>query len=173
MSIKNSLKNEGNRITSMAKRTTKTPVEQLGKIPRYKTTGNAKSVPLTYEFNSGQSETVPNQTMSVKDILNRFTGISYPQSRKLQHYGEQFVYDISEFKRLDISEQQEVIKEARRKTMETIKALRRKGELEKEKQTEEFYKSKFKDEFEKTMAKQSLATSSPSNDSQARGSDSH
>lgn len=120
-------------------------------FPRFKTAYNATAFPLTTEKIDQVSETAPNQTMSVLDIMKRFTGMTYPQSRELQYYGEEFVYDIEEFQRLDLTEQQEIIEQAREKTKETIRVLRRKNQIENEKQLEEKYRQQFADEIKQRL----------------------
>lgn len=121
-------------------------------LPRFKTSYNATAFPLTTEKIDSVSETAPNQTMSVLDIMKRFTGMTYPQSRELQYHGEEFVYDIEEFKRLDLTEQQEIIEQAREKTKETIRVLRRKNQLDHEKKLEETYRQKFADEINQRLS---------------------
>lgn len=64
--------------------------------------------PRQFEIVLGPSMTIPDQTMSIKDIMARFTrGLPIEGGKTPIYYGEE--NDFPDMSRLDISERQEII----------------------------------------------------------------
>lgn len=66
---------------------------------------------INYEHPTGESETVPDQSMSIQEILrNHVRGIPMDVSLgQAVYYGEEFVHDYDELKRLDLTEAHEMM----------------------------------------------------------------
>lgn len=78
-------------------------------MPKIKTTMNAKAFPKTYQPSGGKSMTVPDQTLSIKQILDRFArnlplGGNNTGTYSLTDDDEPDDMDFVDLKRLDLSE---------------------------------------------------------------------
>jgi len=76
---------------------------------KFKTQWNSEEFPKKHEVNTQPSKTVPDQTMSVRTIMDRYAkGLPIAGGmRKPEYYGDTYMPD---FKRMDISERQEAFK---------------------------------------------------------------
>lgn len=115
--------------------------------PKFKTQYNAVYFPDKFEKGGGVSQTAPNQTMSVSQILSRFTGQPYPYAGSPQYHGEEEVMSLDEYKRLDLSEQQDLIQAARERTHGVLARLRRKQQLADIEDQKTIFRTEFEQEF--------------------------
>lgn len=82
-------------------------------VPRFKTQYNAEYFPAYYAINSQPSLTIPDQTMTVKQIMDRYAHGLDPIGQKVpMYYGEdeQMEMDIN---RMDLSERYQWISQNR------------------------------------------------------------
>lgn len=87
---------------------------------RWKTPWNAWQFPKKYEINDQPSMTIPDQTMSMQEILRRFASGLPIQGAKVPEYtGEDD--DMPDMEHMDLAERQEVL-EAARDELNAIKA---------------------------------------------------
>lgn len=87
---------------------------------RWKTPWNAKLFPKQYEINDQPSKTIPDQTMSMQEIMRRFASGLPVQGAKVPVYmGEDD--DMPDLEHMDLAERQEAL-EAAKDELETIKA---------------------------------------------------
>lgn len=83
--------------------------------PRFKTPYNAELFPATYEVNIKPSLTVPDQSMTIEQILKKNqSGIDVTGYKIPIFHGEDDQFSI-DMKKLDLSEQMELIQENRRR----------------------------------------------------------
>lgn len=103
---------------------------------------------MQYEENNMPSKTVPNQSMKIREILDRFTkGLPISGERVPMYHGEEGIIDRSEFNRLDLTEQQEILEQARLNTQRTLERLRRKEGKQKKEEQEKIFRQKFEEEL--------------------------
>lgn len=71
-----------------------------------KNTLNAATRPKQYERNNGVSQTIPDQTMSVRELLERYArGLPISGAKQPVYHGEEYVPDLN---RMDLAEIQEL-----------------------------------------------------------------
>lgn len=75
------------------------------KLPRIKNILNADLFPKIPEYNSGKSDTVPDQSMSIREIFRRFASGQSVQGIKTPLYGEEA--ELSDIADMDFVDQQE------------------------------------------------------------------
>lgn len=69
---------------------------------RFKNQHNADEFPRFYETNNAPSMTIPNQAMTIPELLDRYArGLPLDQGKKPIYHGEEFVPDLD---RMDLSE---------------------------------------------------------------------
>lgn len=111
---------------------------------------NPEKFPRKYEHNIQPSLTIPDQTMTVKEILIRHTqGLGYGSTLGVpMYYGDTEMYDQSELAKLDISERIELL-EANK---ERLNEMRQKMIKEhQDKQLEQFRKQVVKEHTTKNL----------------------
>ncbi len=98
--------------------------------PLVRTYFNREEHKCNYEINNEPSETVPDQTMSIRTLLDRFAK-GLPISGMLEEQwqeGEEFD-DMPDINRLDLSERQELAQEFRNE-LDNIKKTRAKAKVD-------------------------------------------
>lgn len=94
----------------------------------FKTQYNRSLFPGVYEVNKQPSMTIPDQSMSVKTILDRFArGLPLGGSRVPVYDGEDD--DMPDMARLDLAERQEIIENAKEELVELQKKVLKNKEL--------------------------------------------
>lgn len=95
---------------------------------------NADSFPKKVEITEGPSMTIPDQSMSVREILDRFSkGLPLSGARTPLYYGEDD--DFPDFERMDLSERETYIKGVKEE-LESLKQ-KRNAEIDKERREKE------------------------------------
>lgn len=114
---------------------------------KFKTAYNSR--PSKGEVNKLPSETVPNQSMSVLEIMNRFAKGIKPDGKTVDpaYYGEDMVMDRAEWNRLDLEEQRQIIIAARSRTTDILNRLRRKNQMINEKEQEKLFNDRLETEI--------------------------
>lgn len=136
-----------------------TPVEVVN-IPTYpwRTQFNNASMPQDLEKNTHPSETIPDQSMSVKEILNRYAkGLPLHSNKQVgEYYGDdQYYPDLA---RLDLSEKQELYRENQAKIRSLQKLMEEDEQKEKQKKVEaarEEYRKKLREEVKEELRQES------------------
>lgn len=72
---------------------------------------NASTFPKKYEVNDLASETVPDQTMSMREILTRYSRGLPLGGERVPLYSEDPENDMPDMQHLDLAEQQEIIEQ--------------------------------------------------------------
>ena len=107
-----------------------------GRSRKWKTAYNKEEFPKGYEKPRGESLTIPDQSMSLKTLLERFTrGLPLPSASGYgpeQYYGDDPDYMINPAV-LDISEKHELIDQQKIKVNEIAKAITEQQQQEVEK----------------------------------------
>lgn len=86
---------------------------------KFKTAYTAKTFPKKRTMNNQPSLTVPDQTMSIKEIMNRFAkGLPIEGQKVPVYHGEEDY--LPDYKSLDLTERQELLEH----TKQTIKNLK-------------------------------------------------
>lgn len=81
---------------------------------RFKTQWNAQSFPSNYEVNNQPSLTIPDQTMSISEIMDRYArGIPFDDAKTPVYNGEE--NEMPDLSTLDISERYDLMEENRQK----------------------------------------------------------
>lgn len=75
---------------------------------RVKNSLNAASFPKNYEVNEFPSETIPDQTMSMREILQRYARGLPLEGERVPMYSEDPENDLPDMRHLDLAEQQEI-----------------------------------------------------------------
>lgn len=76
--------------------------------------------PIDCEKHSGDTETIPDQSLSVREILDRFTkGLGVPGGKVPMYYGEEVEYP--NFDRMDISERHDWVRDSKQFVDDTYK----------------------------------------------------
>lgn len=102
------------------------PMEPV-RVP-YQTQLNYKWLPQFWAKNNKPSKTVPNQSLSVKEIMERHRmGMPFNGAHIAQYYGEEYVPD---FERLDISERHAMIQANKERIQKIRGELQEKAEKE-------------------------------------------
>lgn len=95
---------------------------------------NAAQFERHYEYNAQPSETVPDQTLTIKQILDRFAR-GLPVNRGIQLYDEEHEdNDLPDFRTMDFAEREE-FREAAEQELSEIKAKHKRKKDEQEKPT--------------------------------------
>lgn len=119
-------------------------------LPRIKNSANANDFPKENRDCGGKSATVPDQTMSLREIVRRYTrGVPLPVVA-----GGYFDEEESEgidLRTLDISEVDEMVKKAR----ETVKENEGKKAKHKKQKEDEEYKQRVEKEIHEKITKES------------------
>lgn len=111
----------------------------------YRAVLNPELFPRLYERNILPSLTVPDQTMSIQEILERHTrGLGIDQGKVPMYYGDDEVLDQTDLKKLDLSELQEL----REANAEKLEAMREELIEKGKKKRYEAMRQKIKDEIE-------------------------
>lgn len=106
---------------------------------------NPEKFPRLYERNVLPSLTVPDQTMSIQEILERHTrGLGIDQGKVPMYYGDDEVLDQSDLKKMDLSELQEL----REANAERLEEMRMELIDKAKKKKYEAMRRKIKDEIE-------------------------
>ncbi|QCS36951.1 hypothetical protein [Tortoise microvirus 32] len=75
---------------------------------KWRTPYNSKEFPKNYEVNTQPSQTIPDQTMSVREIMDRYArGLPISAGKVPIYDGDE---DLPDFKKMDLSEQQELLR---------------------------------------------------------------
>lgn len=103
------------------------------------------------EVNKGKSMTVPDQSLSINDILRRYAkGLSF-NGIKVGEYDEENP-DLPDFRKMDLSEIDEFKKYAAAKVKEAQDGITKQMEERKQKDTVEMYKRWKEEEFKKGVS---------------------
>lgn len=131
--------------------------------PVIRTQYNAPILPHHYEHNDQPSNTVPNQSMPLKTILDRFTrGLPLDIPLKNDYYeGENEEY--IDMRHLDLAEQQELLEMSRQQTKDLEQRLKDQATKRKELQIETLRnrERKLREDLEKTKGQLSKQQQNP------------
>lgn len=101
-------------------------------LPRIKTQLTAQSYPKQYEQNHGKSLTVPNQSMTIKEMVARHRkGLPIDESRGALYQGDELVADISQ---MDLIDRQQYIDSVADALVEVKERLREAAKSKSEKE---------------------------------------
>lgn len=81
---------------------------------------NASTFPKKYEASKMPSETVPDQTMSIREILTRYARGLPLAGERVPVYSDDPENDLPDLQHLDLAERQEILEE-RKEELEDIK----------------------------------------------------
>lgn len=117
--------------------------------PTYKTPYNANKWPKDHEKNYAPSMTVPDQSMSIKEIMDRHAkGLPIIGNGNVPMYEDETTGILwpADWEKMDISEKQEYMEQAAKEIVQ----IREKHKKQKEKEyydaAETYYRKKFEDE---------------------------
>ena len=89
-----------------------TPKDNISQLYPFRSPFNSKNLPRNYEVNGMPSETIPDQSMSVKQIMQRYAqGMPLGGQREPIYEGEDFEYAGIDFNKLDLSEKYDLLQE--------------------------------------------------------------
>ncbi|QXP07947.1 MAG: hypothetical protein [Arizlama microvirus] len=112
--------------------------QSADELPQFKNTTNAHLFPKNYEVNTMPSETIPDQTMSMTEILRRFASGLPLGASKVEMYdgGEDDIYDGINPATLDLAEKQQIADMAKQELQEIQNRMndRKERELTKKQQ---------------------------------------
>lgn len=96
-------------------------------LSRIKNTTNAANYPIRGEINLKPSETIPDQTMTVKELIERYQkGLPLGNTQKVPMYvGEEDPFDGIDPRSLDLSERIEMMRNAQQLIKDTQEALQK------------------------------------------------
>lgn len=100
-----------------------------------------------YEVNTMPSKTIPDMTMGIREVFERFRRGQPLSGGKEPMYYDEEVLDRSEFQRLDLSEQHDILEAARKRTQRTMDRLRRKNEKMQTEAAKELFRKEFLEEL--------------------------
>lgn len=129
--------------------------------PLIRTPLNSKHFPKNYEVNKLPSKTQTNQSLTIREILDRYAkGMPLDVERKIYFDENETSFDFDSYKRLDISEQQELISLSKQAVKETQDKLFQ----ENKKKRDEAYQAHVKTEVDKRLKELSKKEQKPDSD---------
>lgn len=116
--------------------------------PVIRTHYNSKFFSKNYEDNNKPSKTQPHQSLTIREILDRYAkGMPLDVERKIYFDENENSFDYDSYKRLDISEQQELISLSK----QAVREAQGKLQEESRKRRDEQYQETVKKEVEKRL----------------------
>lgn len=104
---------------------------------RFKTNYNANEFRKSYEVNNAPSETVPDQTMTIAQIVERYArGLSYQDYKTPIFDGEDDILEGVDFKSLDLSEKHDFVDSRRQELRDLTEEITSKSKKQVSKETE-------------------------------------
>ena len=111
-------------------------------------------------FKGIKTQTVPDQSMSLQEILERFTRNETLPVGHDHHYDEETEHDLEKVKHFDLVEKQELAQEFKDKASKIDATLKKREAKEKaEKAAKEAEEQEFREAFKKQKAEQNSAKS--------------
>jgi hypothetical protein len=91
---------------------------------KFKNQFNRQDFQTNYETNTGKSLTIPDQTMTIQEIMTKYAqGIPFDITKEGQFHGEEFIPDID---RMDLSERYQLLDEVKKDVKEKQKLFTKK-----------------------------------------------
>lgn len=120
----------------------------MAHYPKVRHQWNGKEFPTDHEVNDLPSETVPNQSMTVKELVTRYAqGIPLTDQGRVPVWytdeeikGNREIFNIPDIEKLDISERYELIELQKERIQEIRQELQRKERQEKDRVVNEAIK---------------------------------
>lgn len=106
-------------------------------IPVIRTMYNSKYFPKTYEVNTQPSLTVPDEAMTIQEIVNRYAhGMPLPAGRVGEYFGEDSELP-NNMDNLDLAEREEILREVAAERDKIIEDVRQRKTVAQEKRLQQ------------------------------------
>jgi hypothetical protein len=97
---------------------------------KFRTPYNAHELPKQFEQNTMPSQTIPDQTMSIKEIFRRFAQGLPMEGQKVPVYDDEYVPDVTKMDLADVQSLREQNAEYIKSMQERLQKSKRKPEIE-------------------------------------------